>query len=282
MDWYIISEPKITHQAFSKNVSVVAGHVSQMLKTKNLDLEFSDDEGNNVGTAAQLLDTILQGTGWKAGDVCTFYEKDETTAKVRSLKASAKTGAFKLITQMCDLFDAKPVFHGNTKTVDILPMNPFSKPVDGELPDIVDTNKVLELHYGQNVSGITRVLNTDNLVTKLYAHGSYGDVDLGYCGIDVAEHTEYEYTVTKQLEPGVQYVFVPGNHTSRVFTPKYRVSVGEKLYWSDLDPASMSYIWDDDNHHAYQVFDGDITYYVDENGQLLIDPSSTSLSSNTV
>lgn len=54
IDWYIISEPKVVHQAFSKNVSVTAGHVAQILKTKNLGLEFSDDEGNNVGTAEQL------------------------------------------------------------------------------------------------------------------------------------------------------------------------------------------------------------------------------------
>lgn len=27
-DWYLISEPKITHNAFSKNVSVTAGHIS--------------------------------------------------------------------------------------------------------------------------------------------------------------------------------------------------------------------------------------------------------------
>jgi len=50
----LISEPKVVHQAFSKDVSVTAGHISQLLKTKNLGLEFSDEEGNNVGTALQL------------------------------------------------------------------------------------------------------------------------------------------------------------------------------------------------------------------------------------
>ena len=220
-----------------------------------------------MGTAEQLLATILKGTGWKPGNVATFYEKDETTVKVRSLKASAKTGAFKLITTMCDLFDAKPVFHGNNKTVDILPMNPFSKPVDGGLPDIVDSNKVLELYYGHNVSGISRVLNTDNLVTKLYAHGSYGDVDLGYCGLDVAEHNEYVFKITSVLDAHTQYVFIPDGHTSRTFTPEFSIPAGANLYWSDLDPASMSYIWDDWNNMAHQVYDGDITYYVDETGQ---------------
>lgn len=118
-DWFLISEPKVVHQAFSKNITVTAGHVSQLLKTKNLGLEFSDDEGNNVGTARELLETILAGSGWTPGNVADFYEKDGVTIKKRTLVASSKTGAFKLISSMCDLFDAKPVFHGDAKTVDV-------------------------------------------------------------------------------------------------------------------------------------------------------------------
>ena len=34
--------------------------------------EFSDEDGNNVGTAEQLLTTILEGTGWHGGHVDTF------------------------------------------------------------------------------------------------------------------------------------------------------------------------------------------------------------------
>ena len=63
-DYYLISEPRIIHNGPSKNVEVIAGHISQLLKTKNLGLEFSDEEGNNVGTASELLQTILDGTGW--------------------------------------------------------------------------------------------------------------------------------------------------------------------------------------------------------------------------
>ncbi len=39
-DWYIISEPKIVHNKAMKSVSVTAGHIAQLLKTKNLGLEF--------------------------------------------------------------------------------------------------------------------------------------------------------------------------------------------------------------------------------------------------
>lgn len=259
-DWFIISEPKVTHQAFSKNISVTAGHVSQILKTKNLGLEFSDDEGNNVGTALQLLTTILNGTGWTPGDVSTFYEKDGTTEKHRSLKAEAKTGAFKLITEMCDLFDAKPVFHGNEKTVDILPMNPFSVPKNGGMPDVSSADGVVELHYGKNVSNLTRTMNTDNLVTKLYAYGSYGDKTNGYCGIDECEHTEFRMTLTSALTSGKTYWFEvmddSGENVRRHFTAKKKVTSGATLVWSMLDPASMSYVWNEKDEYAYFVDEG--------------------------
>ena len=261
-DWYIISEPKIQHSAYSKTVQVTAGHVSQLLKMKNLGLEFSDDEGNNVGTAQELLTTILAGTGWKVGYIYPFAEKNGD-AKVRSLKASAKTGAFKLITMMCDLFDAKPDFHGDTRTVDILPINPFSEPDPGKIPDLSQfglDSQVVELHYGHNVSNVTRTQNTDNIVTKLYAYGAYGDKTSGYCGIDECTHIEYEYTLTEPCEAGLTYYFVFRDTTSEEltyhFTPNVSLPTGSKIIYSLLDPSSMLYIWDDDNQKAYPVIKG--------------------------
>lgn len=174
IDWYVISEPRINHEAFSKKVEVTAGHISQLLKFKNYGLEFSDDEGNNIGTAQELLTTILDGTGWSVGYVYPFAEKNGST-KYRSMKASTRTGAFKLISTLCDLFEAKPVYHGDARTVDLLPINPFSQPNAGTLPDLSLANGVVELHYGKNISNVQRTLNTENIVTKLYAYGSYGD-----------------------------------------------------------------------------------------------------------
>ncbi len=77
-DWYLISEPKVTHDAFHKTVSVTAGHVSQLLKNKKMSLEFSDDEGNNVGTAEELLACVLDGTDWHVGEVYRFVETNVT------------------------------------------------------------------------------------------------------------------------------------------------------------------------------------------------------------
>ena len=168
-DWYVISEPTIRHNAFSQNIEVLAGHISQTLKNKNLGLEFSDEEGNNIGTALDLLETILDGTGWTPGNVARFMEDyDYTTEKQRSLNAAAKTGAFKLIADMCDLFEARPVFHGDSKQVDILPLNPFSREIwyeddimyvgrpvilePNQIPEAAKTANILELHYDKNIS----------------------------------------------------------------------------------------------------------------------------------
>ena len=193
-DWYIISEPKVVHTGFARNIQVNAGHVSQLLKTKNLGLEFSDENGDNGGTAGELVAKCLEGTGWSLGDVATFYENDGETVKFRTLKANAKTGTFKLIASICELFDAKPVYHGETRKVDILPLNPFSEPEPGQLPDVTKADGVIELHYGTNLSSVSRTLNTENLITKLYAYGSYGDTTSGYCGIDEVKHQEFVFT----------------------------------------------------------------------------------------
>ena len=206
-DWFLLSEESVQHQAYSKNVHVVAKHISMLLKNKSLDLEFSDDEGNNVGTADQFLATILDGTDWKVGKIAKFYEEDGETIKIRSMNAPIKTGALRLIQQMCELFEAKPVFNGD-KSVDILPMNPFSKLEPGEIPEavypnakdderfLVDSN-VIELHYDKSIKNFERKRNTENLSTRLYGYGAYGDATTKYCSIQTAKHDEYTFTVSE-------------------------------------------------------------------------------------
>lgn len=270
VDWYIISQPRITHNAFSKNVQVTAGHVSQVLKTKNMSLQFSKEKNNNVGTAKELLTRILEGTDWVVGQVYDFGEKDGTEKK-RTLNESIHTGCFKMITDMCKLFDAKPVYHGQktiiengverkARVVDIVPVNPFSKPEDGQLPDMDSelTKKVFQLNYGSNVSQITRSLSTQNLITKLYAYGSYGTKTYGYCSIDECTHLQYEFTCSNTINAGdVCYFSSKDNgdtsETIKHFTATKTVPAGNKLIYSYLDPCSQMYIWDEFNQTAYFV-----------------------------
>ena len=259
-DWFVISEPKTAHTGFSTDVDVRAGHISQELKTKNLGLQFSDEEGNNVGTAKELLETILSGTGWTVGYVYPFAELRTGETKYRSLIAQAKTGAFKLITALCDLFEGKPIFHGDTKTVDILPMNPFSEYDPGKIPDLSLADGVIELHYGVDLKNVTRTLNTETIVTKLYAYGSYGDKTSGYCNIDICYHKEFSYLLSAELDANSTYYFTAenknGQETVYNFTTGNGVAAGRTLIYSMLDPASMMYIWNNDDLICYEVKEG--------------------------
>ena len=263
-DWYIISQPKITHKAFSENIEVVAGHISQILKTKNLGLEFSDDEGNNVGTALELLETILEGTGWTPGNVAQFMEDDDfSKEKKRSLNDPVRTGAFKLITDMCELFDAKPIFHGETKTVDIQPINPFSHVIEydgdtikvgqaidleeSQIPTAALNTNVVELHYDKNVTSMTRTVNTENLVTKLTAQGSVGDTTVEPCSLSNAYHYEYTFE-TNGIAKGTEVCFEDKFEMKHYFTAIENIPAGN-LVWSTLDLLSQSYIWDGTTAH---------------------------------
>lgn len=248
-DWYLISEPKITHENFSNTVNVRAGHISQILKTKNLGLEFSDSEGNNIGTAQDLLEVILDGTGWVSGTVYEFKEDDGST-KVRTLNSPAKTGALKLISDLCELFDAKAVFHGEGRTVDILPLNPFSEEYTEGVPEEVTAENALELFYGRNVKAITRTLNTENLITKLYAEGSYGKVETGICNIETCTHEEYTFT---SVAAGADYYFKDSTGGFYYFSIPEGESISGTLVWSKLDLLSRSYVWDEQMNKFFEV-----------------------------
>ena len=260
-DWYIISEPKITRDNFSKNVSVKAGHISQLLKQKNLDLEFSDEEGNNVGTAEMLLEAILDGTDWNVGNVGIKYKKpngewawhtfleDDGKAKHRSITAQAGTGCLGLIEKLCDVFEAKPVYHGDTQTIDILPMNPFAK-IDAELiPATIRDEElnVFELYYNRNIHNLTKTTNTENMATRLYAYGSSGDMN-GACTLQNVIHHEWIMSVSAL---GKEYHFQIGD-VNYFFSGD--VSIGDTIIWSDMDLSSMSYVYNDTKKIAYRVY----------------------------
>ena len=141
-------------------------HASVILKKRNIYLEFNDENG--IGTLAELAAKALDGTGWSLGLVDTFYEPDGVTEKVRTYTCNEKTGAYKMIQDMCQKFVAYPVFHGDTQTVDLL----------------ARANHVgmLEMRLDKNLTKLTRKRDSGDLITRLYVEGEYGD--LGYVGID--------------------------------------------------------------------------------------------------
>ncbi|NLC40426.1 MAG: hypothetical protein GX763_05870 [Clostridiaceae bacterium] len=158
IDWYYLNEPKVSHKNKTLSLEVVCGHISSILRTKNLYLELNDDNG--IGTAKQLANTILQRTGWSLGLCDTFYEKDGVTEKIRTLKASSKTGSYQMISNLCSLFKARPTYHGESKTVEIHVFNPLTGSSNPDLTFVEDAGKVFELNYGKALTGITRKLDT--------------------------------------------------------------------------------------------------------------------------
>lgn len=170
-EWFIINAPKRARNGATLSCTVSCQHISSLLKTKRLYAVF--DDTNGIGTAQDLLDKILSGTGWTRGLTSTFYEKDGTTEKIRSLLSEGKVGAYELIQQLCELFGAVPVFHGNEKTVDLL--------VKG------DRTGLIELTPNKNMPSLVKTEDGSNIVTRLYVEGAYDDT--GYLGIESVNPT---------------------------------------------------------------------------------------------
>lgn len=110
----------------------------------------------------------MTNTTWQLGECDTFYERDGVTEKIRSISSEGKKGAYQLVADICNLFNAYPIYHGATKTVDIRAM-------DNRLP-------LKEMFIGKNLDSLTVESNSNNIVTRLYVEGEYGDD--GYVGID--------------------------------------------------------------------------------------------------
>lgn len=166
-DEYFISEPADVRNGQVLELEVKCEHVSKRLANKNLFLELTSD-GSGVGTARELLERILEGTGWAAGKVSTFLETDEATEKVRTLTCGKKTGAYRMVTQLAELFHASPVFHGRSRTVDLLTE--------------VGQDLGVEFRYSKNLEAVHRACSSDNVCTRMYV--DYMESEQGYIGIE--------------------------------------------------------------------------------------------------
>lgn len=174
-DWFVLQKPKPAKNGLKITNEVVCPHLSTLLKTKNLYLVFDDENG--IGTIQQLAALALTNTGWTLGECDTLYERDGTTEKIRSLKSDGKKGSYQLITDICNLFKAYPVYHGDTKTVDIHALN--------------NKRPMGEMYVGKNLKGVTVEPSSESIITRLYVEGEYGED--GYIGIDDVNPTGLTY-----------------------------------------------------------------------------------------
>lgn len=174
-DVYLIKSPTLSHSSSSMDVTVNCYHISEELKAKNLYGYF--DDTNGINTCDKLAELALAGTGWTISSCDTFYESDGSTVKVRSYSCDTKTGAYTMLSEICDLFKAHPIFDGANRTVQIVANDNYTG--------------VMELLFGKNVDKISRTLASDSLVTRLYVEGEYGD--FGFVGIEDAQVDGEDY-----------------------------------------------------------------------------------------
>lgn len=165
-DIYCIKIPSALHDKSKIQFTVSCNHISEELKTKNL-YKYFDDE-NGIGTCEELITKAIRGSGWRLVACDKFIESDGTTEKIRSFSCETKTGAYNMISQICDLFEARPIYHGADRTI--------------EIRAITNTAGWMEILFGKNMDKIKRSPNSDNIVTRLYVEGEQGDY--GYVGID--------------------------------------------------------------------------------------------------
>lgn len=198
-DEYMLSEPTETRTGEVLEIEVSCEHVSKRLAQKNLFLTL-EDTGSGVGTARELLTRILDGTGWKIGRMSAFLEADGKTEKVRTLTGSRKTGAYRLITQLAELFGASPVFHGRSRTIDLL------TEVGGDLG--------VEFRYSKNLQNVQRTCVSDHICTRLYV--DYLESEQGYIGIERVNPLgtsfllDFSYMEHLGLMTGEQLAFAAG------------------------------------------------------------------------
>lgn len=166
VDVYCIKAPGALHDKSKVQYTITANHISEELKTKNIFKYF--DDTNGIGTCEELITKALKGSGWKLIACDKFLESDGSTEKIRSYSCETKTGAWNMISDICELFDARPVFHGGNRTVEIHATS--------------NTEGWMEILFGKNLSKVKRTADSDKVATRLYVEGEYGDY--GYVGID--------------------------------------------------------------------------------------------------
>ena len=170
-DWFVIQKPKRSKNGKTITNVVTCPHESTMLKKKNIYLTFDDENG--IDSIENLINKALINTGWTIGVCDTFLENDGSKEKIRSIKSDGKQGTYGLITEICNLFNAYPVYHGDTRKVDIHALG--------------NKEALSEMMVGKNLDTLTVEQNSENIVTRLYVEGEYGDD--GYVGIDSANPT---------------------------------------------------------------------------------------------
>lgn len=162
LDWFIVDQPDRQKDGKRIGTSVNCSHLSMQLKTKNIYMTF--DDTNGIDNLPGLMEKVLRGTLWSFDEEHsdTFYENDDPDReKIRSLQSDGKEGAYQLITDICTLFDAYPVFDGESRTVACYSRN--------------NKGPMRELFIGKNLNSLDVKYDSTSIVTRLYVEGTFDE-----------------------------------------------------------------------------------------------------------
>lgn len=168
--WFLATKPVKSKSGKKITGNVTCNGYENLLKTRNIYKTF--DDTNGIGTMRELMPKVLEGTGWEFDTAHSdiLYERDSQVEKIRSLSSDGKQGALGLITTLCNLFQARPIFDTN-------PAHPSVA-----IKSINNRTQVFEGEVGKNLTAMTVNRDSTNIATRVYVEGEYGDY--GYVGID--------------------------------------------------------------------------------------------------
>jgi hypothetical protein len=124
-----------------------------------LDFEYIDNAKN-------ILTNVLNGSDWSVGTVETFFEDDNVTEKLRTLKANGNTNRYELIQQIAEIFSGFPKFNTISKTVDLFK--------DARV------DKGIVFKYGKNIKSYSLTSTTKELATKIWVEGGESSSEIIY------------------------------------------------------------------------------------------------------
>ena len=233
-DWFILDVPTRKKQSKSITDTVTCSHLSTILKTKNLYMHF--DDTNGIGDLPTLMRRILKGTTWTFDEDHSdiFKERDNETIKIRSISSGGKDGAYKLITTLCDLFGAYPIFNADERKVICKILN--------------KRGEMREMMIGKDLNALTVKKDSSSIVTRLCVEGQYTDDQ--YVSIDKVHPNGLSYIFNfdyyKELGLFTQehqdaldaYIAAIGDANATVAANVTRINELEDLlnnYWGQID-----------------------------------------------
>lgn len=173
--WFVAQRPQKSKSGNGIIGTLHCESIAGLLRTKNIYKIF--DDTNGIGTINYLLGQVLSGTEWTIGEIDPMLEKDGVTEKVRSITSGGKEGSLALITRICNIFRARPIYDTDKLTLSVKLLK--------------NRDQIIGVSVGNNLQALSVNYDSKDICTRMYVEGEYGED--GYVGIDDVNPTGLNY-----------------------------------------------------------------------------------------